>query len=298
MNKSINPAKRYLLSLESEQSRSSMNSLLNVAAGYFEPDADLSTYDWSLLNIDDVYRLRDSLRRKKKAPSTINTYLAALKGVAKEAWRLKLISIDNYQQIKEIKRAKGARESTSRALSLKELNDMLDHCMVLEGIIAMRDAALIALVYCAGLRRHEAAGLILSGYSKRQAKITVIGKGNKERSNPLNSRVIDIIECWLDERGRKPGPLFTRVFKGNRITELSISPQTVYDIIVRRYKEAGLKKMTPHDLRRTYATNLLANGEDLFVVQDLMNHASLETTKKYDKSDDKMKIKAAKALPL
>ncbi len=298
MRKSTNPAKRYLLSLESEQSRSSMKSLLNVAAGYFERDADLSNYDWSLLDIEDVYRLRDSLRRKKKAPSTINTYLAALKGVAKEAWRLKLISIDNYQQIKEIKRAKGSRESTSRALSLKELNDMLDHCMVLEGVIAMRDAALIALVYGAGLRRHEAAGLMLSDYSKRQTKITVIGKGNKERSNPLNSHVIDIIECWIDERGRKPGPLFTRVFKGNRITELSISPQTVYDIIIRRYKEAGLKKMTPHDLRRTYATNLLANGEDLFVVQDLMNHASLETTKKYDKRDDKMKIKAAKALPL
>ena len=63
------------------------------------------------------------------------------------------------------------------------------------------------------------------------------------------------------------------------------------------YKEAGLKRLTPHDLRRTFATKLLENGEDVFLVQDLMGHSSVETTKNYDRRDEKAKTKAAKALP-
>jgi site-specific recombinase XerD len=56
--------------------------------------------------------------------------------------------------------------------------------------------------------------------------------------------------------------------------------------------------MTPHDLRKTFATNLLENGEDIFTVQALMDHASIETTKIYDKRSDSVKKKASKALPL
>jgi len=66
-------------------------------------------------------------------------------------------------------------------------------------------------------------------------KLVIIGKGNKERVNPLNSRVIDIVETWLDERGRVNGPLFVRVFKGGKVTLLPITDKTVYNIIVRRW---------------------------------------------------------------
>lgn len=166
-----------------------------------------------------------------------------------------------------------------------------------EGVIAMRDAAVIALVYGAGLRRHEAAGLLLSDVSLKDGSVKVLGKGNKERINALHDRNLDIISVWLDERGMTPGPLFLRARKGNRLVNEPISGQTIYDIIIRRYKEAGLKRLTPHDLRRTFATKLLENGEDVFLVQDLMGHSSVETTKNYDRRDEKAKKKAAKALP-
>ena len=293
-----NPAQRYLKTLESEQSRVSLSSLLNVAAGYFQPGKNLKTMDWSVLDSDLVYSLRDWLKRENKAPSTINTYLSALKGVAKECWNLKLIDVETYQQVKEIKRSKGSRISKSRALAINELNQLLDHCMAEEGPIAMRDATLIALVYGAGLRRHEAVALELVSYKRKTQNMRVIGKRNKERTNALNNRVIDILECWLDERGREPGPLFVRIRKGGKISNEPISTQTVYDIVVRRYQKAGLERLTPHDLRHTYATNLLESGVDIMIVQELMGHANLETTKIYDHRKDKHKIVAAKALPL
>jgi len=288
----------YLLSLQSAQSRVTMESLLNVLSFKMQKKKHHSQVDWSKLDYQLVLTLMSNLIDEGKSPATTNVYLSALKGVAKEAWRKKLIDVETYQHIKEVKRVKGTRATKGRALELNELNQLLDFCMTQEGVIAMRDAAVIALVYGAGLRRHEAAGLMLSDLDRENGLINVLGKGNKERVNALHPRILDIIGAWLDERGFEQGPLFQRARKGNRLINEPVSGQTVYDIIIRRYKEAGLKRLTPHDLRRTFATKLLENGEDLFVVQDLMGHASVETTKNYDKRQDKAKQKAARALPI
>lgn len=287
----------YLLSLQSKQSRVTMASLLNVLAFKLERKKSHEHVDWSILHYEKILMLVSDLSDEGKSPATINVYLSALKGVAKEAWRKKLINVETYQHIKEIKRIKGTRSIKGRALELDELNQLIDYCMQEDGVIAMRDAAVIALVYGAGLRRHEAAGLMLSDVNLNDGIVKVLGKGNKERVNALHDRNLDIISVWLDERGMEPGPLFTRARKGNRLTNEPISGQTIYDIIIRRYKEAGLKRLTPHDLRRTFATKLLENGEDVFLVQDLMGHSSVETTKNYDRRDEKAKTKAAKALP-
>ena len=293
-----NPAEIYLLSLQSENSRLTMASLLSIVAGHMSDGDDLYSADWSKLSYKSVLVVMDELQNQDKTPSTLNTYLSAIKGVAKEAWRSKLIDVETYQHIKEIKRAKGKRNHSGRALELSELNSIIDHCMSQSGPLAMRDAAMIALAYGAGLRRHEAVSLTLADYSRQTGSITVIGKGNKERTNPLNDRVIDILECWLCERGPEEGAIFVRVYKGGRVSNAQLTPQTIYDVISRRCKEAGLRRLTPHDLRKTYATQLLENGEDLFVVQDLMGHSSVETTKIYDRRQNKVKAKAARALPL
>ncbi len=298
MTKKKCPATIYLDSLGSDTSREKMHSLINGIARMLDKKSAFDTFDWSSLTYHDVYKLTNNLKRQQKTPNTINTYLAAVKGVAKEAWRLKLIDVEQYQHIKEIKRVKGSRTDTGRALSIKELNQMIDHCMQASGPIAMRDACLIALVYGAGLRRSEAAALPLSSYNPKKGEIKVIGKGNKERINPLNARVLDIIEAWLDERGRTNGPFFVRILKGGKVTQEPIGEKTVYNIVVRRYKEAGLESLTPHDLRRTFATLLLENGEDLSIVQDMLGHASINTTKRYDKRSHDSKVKAGQALPL
>ena len=287
----------YLLSLQSAQSRITMDSLLNVIAQKFQKQKRHQQVDWSQLNYQVILMLMSELSQEKKSPATINIYLSALKGVAKEAWRKGLINVEAYQHIKEIKRVKGSRTTKGRALELDELNSLIDYCMMQDGVIAMRDAAVIALVYGAGLRRHEAAGLMLSDLNIPEASLRVLGKGNKERINALHNRILEILDVWLIERGLEHGPLFQRARKGNKLINEPISGQTIYDIIIRRYKEAGLKRLTPHDLRRTFATKLLENGEDVFLVQDLMGHASVETTKNYDRRAESAKKKAALALP-
>lgn len=253
----------YLLSLQSEQSRVTMASLLNVVAFKLQKKKTHQQVDWSQLNYEQILMLLSDLSTQGKSPATINVYLSALKGVAKEAWRKKLIDVESYQHIKEIKRIKGSRSVKGRALELSELNQLIDYCMMQDGVIAMRDAAVVALVYGAGLRRHEAANLLLSDLNLEDATLRVLGKGNKERVNALHSRILEILDVWLSERGLEPGPLFLRARKGNKLINEPISGQTVYDIIIRRYKEAGLKRLTPHDLRRTFATKLLENGEDV-----------------------------------
>ena len=287
----------YLLSLQSTQSRVTMSSLLNVVANKLQNKKTHQQVDWSQVNYEEILMLLSDLNALGKSPATINVYLSALKGVAKEAWRKKLIDVESYQHIKEIRRIKGSRSIKGRALELDELNELIDYCMQQEGVIAMRDAAVIALVYGAGLRRHEAAGLMYCDLDRSAGTVKVLGKGNKERINALHNRILEIVEVWLEERLYEPGPLFLRARKGNRLINEPISGQTIYDIISRRYKEAGLKRLTPHDLRRTFATKLLENGEDVFLVQDLMGHSSVETTKNYDRRDEKARKKAAKALP-
>ena len=147
----FNPAEIYLASLQSTKSRNGMQSLLNNVAAYFDDDTTLDDFDWQSLSYTDVLTFLNGLLDDKKTPNTINTYLAAIKGVSKEAWKLQLIDVDQYHRIKEIKSIRGSRTDKGRALELSELNTMIDHCMAQEGAIAMRDACLIALIYSAGL---------------------------------------------------------------------------------------------------------------------------------------------------
>lgn len=298
-----NIADRYLKSMVSVKSRVSMGSYLNVAANFFSPGSTRNEFNWAALRYHQLHDLRDHLNNAGRAPNTINSYLAAIKGVCKEAWRLKLMDVDDHMRIQDVKRVKGSRTVKGRALDAKELNTLLDHCLANEGIVAMRDAAMIALSYGAGLRREEAIKLDLERYTPPTkteiGEICVLGKGNKERTLPLHRRVSDILECWLDERGRDPGPLFVRLYKGGKTKLERLSDQTVYDVIVRRYKEAGLKKMTPHDLRRTFGTNLFQAGEADHVIQEMMGHSDPSTTQIYNMDDSKgKKLSAVKALPL
>lgn len=306
--KNKNPAERYIDSLNSEQSRVSMKSLLNNAVRILDKKETIHTFDWSILSHDTITDIRNTLLKKvktkdsnikkSKAPATVNAYLAGLKGVAKYAMKEQLITKDEYSDILEIKRARGNRDPTGRALSIKELNIILDHCMAQDGPISLRDATIIALLYGAGLRRTEATTLLLRSYSQKKGELKIEGKGSKQRICGLTGRIIDILECWLDERGRWPGALFVRVYKGGSISDEPISGQTVYNVVVRRYIEAGLDALTPHDLRRSFATHLFSQGEDVFTVQDLMGHSSSDTTKVYDKRKKDKNIRASKALPL
>jgi len=125
--------------------------------------------------------------------------------------------------------------------------------------------------------------LNLSDYDRKERSLKVLGKGNKERLAFLPDGAFRRLEVWVEEvRGDVPGPLFSRVRRYDDLTYDRLSSQAVYHILNTRRVQAGIEKCAPHDLRRTFASSMLGNGEDLITVKDAMGHASLTTTQKYD----------------
>lgn len=94
-------------------------------------------------------------------------------------------------------------------------------------------------------------------------------------------------------RDGTPGPLFTRIRRFDTLTDDRLTDQAVYHILQVRQRQAGIEKCAPHDLRRTFATAMLDNGEDLITIRDAMGHASVTTTQQYDRRGEQ-RLRAAR----
>ena len=149
--------------------------------------------------------------------------------------------------------------------------------------IVARDAAVLALLYGSGLRISEALGLKRKDCVEGADALTVIGKGNKARMVPLLPQVTKLIAdyvalCPLDLSSE--GPLFVGARGG------ALSPRVVQMTMARLRGALGLPDTaTPHALRHSFATHLLARGGDLRAIQELLGHASLSTTQIYTAVD-------------
>jgi integrase len=157
-----------------------------------------------------------------------------------------------------------------------------------------RDQALLAVLYGVGVRRFEAVALQLSDYNEEDSTLIVrAGKGNKADILPVPPGAKSALSLWIDERGNEPGALFIRVWPNGRMEMGDLSPQTVYDVLVERAAQCGVRHVAPHDIRRTYISDLLEAGADISTVQKLARHANVQTTILYDRRDEKAKKKAA-----
>ncbi len=152
---------------------------------------------------------------------------------------------------------------------------------------AVRDRALLELLYAAGLRISEALGLDRDHLALDGAFVRVIGKGDRERLVPVGEVAIEWLRRYAD--GARPawlalghvapaggGPLFLTA-RGRRLAR-----QAAWSIVKRAARAAGLAdRVSPHTLRHSFATHLLEGGADLRVVQELLGHASINTTQLY-----------------
>jgi integrase/recombinase XerC len=148
----------------------------------------------------------------------------------------------------------------------------------------VRDVALFTLLYGCGLRIAEALSLSVSDAPRAGRPLRVVGKGAKERLVPVLPAVAQAVGDWLrvHPAGRDGGaPLFVGV-RGERLNA-GVAQRTM-----RAYRRlAGLPEhATPHALRHSFATHLLAGGADLRAIQDLLGHASLSTTQRYTAVDE------------
>lgn len=215
-----------------------------------------------------------------KAASTRARQLAAIKSFYKYLVRRKVIEVSPARRVKTPK----LPQRLPRAVPIDETFALLEAPSA-DKLLELRDRAMLELLYGAGLRVSELCGLSLQHVDLRARMVRVLGKGNKERLVPINEGAVEALSAWLARRGEllaKPRPrqdptaMFLN-YRGGRLTTRAM--QLHLDKYARRI---GLTRdVSPHALRHSFATHLLASGADVRSIQELLGHASLSTTQRY-----------------
>lgn len=157
-------------------------------------------------------------------------------------------------------------------------------------IVGSRDKAIIELLFSTGLRVSELASLRIDGINLKLEEFTVLGKGSKHRVVFLSENARRAIKTYIERRRDVSPFLFVRHDRARKFTPGAhpLTPRSVQRIVDRYAREAGItKRVTPHTLRHTYATDLLRNGADIRSVQSLLGHESITTTQVYTHITDK-----------
>ena len=152
--------------------------------------------------------------------------------------------------------------------------------------LAVRDVALLELLYSSGLRLSEVQGLDVAMLDFQEGTVRVLGKGRKERVVPMGSHAIKALQAWLIQRATLK--LHTdhqqAVFVSKQGRRLD--PRSLRYCVERRAKQQGItSKVHPHVLRHTFASHVLQSSQNLRAVQEMLGHSSIRTTQVYTHLD-------------
>src|SRR6201996_3649462 len=233
------------------------------------PPADLAEFVSALAGGDGT--------RPAVAPATLQRKIACLRSFYRHLRREQLIDHDPTAEL----RPPRSRNRLPNVLTRDEVNRLLAQPRA-DTVGGLRDRALLETMDACGLRASEAIGLELSALDLDDATLRAYGKGSKERLVPIGTAAVAALSTYL-ERGRpqlvglRDEP---RVFLNLRGRPLS--RQGLYKIVQGHAASAGLAdRMSPHTLRHTFATHLLAGGCDLRSLQEMLGHADIGTTQIY-----------------
>ncbi|NOY14706.1 MAG: tyrosine-type recombinase/integrase [bacterium] len=240
----------------------------------------------SLENVD-AYRLflsRKMLDKRRKiflTAKTQNYYLIALRGflrfLAKKGVKLKLVP-------DQITLAK-TKPALPSFLTVEEIEKLLGMPKI-KKVSGIRDRVILEVLFSSGLRVSELVGLNRDSIDLKKGEFSVVGKGRKVRMVFLSPRALEWVKKYLLARDDDFKPLFIR-HKGRVCSEnfgekMRLSARSVQRLVKRYALQAGLaKKITPHGLRHSFATDLLSQGADIRSVQELLGHKNLATTQIY-----------------
>lgn len=299
INLAEHPVAVYLGRL-GEDSRPAMKSSLAKIAPLVDRYATCWTLPWHQLRFQHTQALRAALV-SSYGERTVNRMLSALRGVLKAAWRLGQIETDDYQRALDIESVNTADLAPAgRSVSIDEV------CTILRAIAGQdpprswRDQALFIVMFAGGLRRQETSSLDTSQYDSSTGAIKVQrGKRGKFRATYLPEGYRPWLEPWLGlQRERGCVPMFVRWDQKEGPTTRRLGRAGVDHVLGEMVTLSGVADLTPHDLRRTFATDLLENGADILMVQKLMGHADVKTTAIYDRRGEKGKREAVEKLPI
>lgn len=284
-----NPYWVYLARFSGESRRTMYGCLNRIAAivvnaGQFSvPPNVAEQIPWEQIRYPHAVLLRTEFTERWSL-SHANKHLAALRGVIREAWRLGLMSAEDYQRIRDVENVKGSREPAGRNIHTDEVAALLAACLADESTShAARDAALIAVLQSTGIRRAEAAGALIERYDHGERSLKVIGKGNKERTVYVHQTAAPYLDRWLVIVSTRRGPIFRTIDRWGNIGTDPLSARTIGYIVNERRAQARLPRLSTHDFRRTFIGDFIDAGGDLVQAQKLAGHASATTTASYDR---------------
>lgn len=218
----------------------------------------------------DVAEFKRYLQKRGQKPATINRALATLSTLFDWAVDKGLIESNPASNVKYVKEVETAPKSLSR-------NEQLALMRAVHQGEKLRDIAIITFLLHTGLRVSEMCQLAMNDIviKDRSGSVTATGKGNKQRTVPLNATVRNALAKWFCVRGHEPGPLFLSQ-KGR-----GISPRSVERLVKKYSYNAHLDEVTPHVLRHTFCKSLIDAGVSIDRVAVLAGHESLNTTARY-----------------
>jgi len=203
----------------------------------------------------------------------------AVRGLHRFAVRDGLLDVDVSREVKPPSPAR----RLPKAISVEDVERLLDAAGFDQTPLAVRDRALLELLYSTGARISEAVGLAVDDVDLDDRTVLLSGKGGKQRRVPIGSFAIASLSAYLVRtrpdlatRGAGTPALFLNA-RGGRL-----SRQSAWTVLRAAAEKAGIAaEISPHTLRHSFATHLMEGGADVRVVQELLGHASVTTTQIY-----------------
>jgi len=286
-----------------------------------ERDAAANTLESYGRDLDDFARFLSSRRRRPEDAGSlhIRAYLKALSGagLASSTIARRLSALRRFFRFLYSERVRGDDPSSSldsprqgrvlpKCLTEEEVDQLLEAAQCRTGAEGVRLVALLEILYATGLRVSELVGLPLESMSRDQGYLIVRGKGQKERMVPLSDPARDAISMYKKVRtafipkGRTQGTpeswMFPSRGKGGHLTRARFA-QLLKELAV----DAGIdrRRVSPHVLRHSFASHLLAHGADLRSIQQMLGHTDISTTQIYTHVlDERLKSLVNDAHPL
>lgn len=276
------PVEAYLARLHAVSGRRSQRSALERVARILTGGTrDARSVAWERLTHADLLVLRETLARRYR-PISVNTMLAAVRGVLRAAFQLGLVDGDTIARIADVKGLPVSELPTGRALSLAERVALVEAAEAQEDrALACRDAALIALLLATGARIDEATQMATGDVDGDRVVIRH-AKGGLGREVPLPPKTAVRLAEWLALRAIYPGDRLWLSVGFRSPQGRPLSGRSCYQRVASAGERAGFL-VTPHDLRRTYATTILGEGADPLLVAKLLGHRDVRTTQRYDR---------------
>jgi integrase/recombinase XerD len=250
---------------------------------------------WNNVSESDIRSYLLDLDERGYAPSTKSRKIAAVKSFFKFLHQEQIIDENPLTEVRQPK----AGQSLPKALTIEEVDLLLDAASDTDTAEEARDIAMVELMYAAGLRVSELVGLDLRDVDLDAGIVRTIGKGSKERVIPIYESAVESIAEYITYsrsthiRDTSEEALFLNR-RGTRLTR-----QAYWLRLNKLAIKVGISsKITPHMLRHSFATHLLHGGASLRHVQELLGHSSIATTQIYTHlSNDHVRSEYAKAHP-